>query len=89
MYISMFTFWSSAAYIIAYALDYYAISKEFMFGSSWFVQAVGPVFLLPIVMFWMKDTNMVTLEGIVDGQVVEDVVQGGNDEKLSGTVTVK
>ncbi|KAL5318582.1 hypothetical protein ACEPPN_013644 [Leptodophora sp. 'Broadleaf-Isolate-01'] len=89
VYISMFTFWSSAAYIIAYALDYYAISKEFMFGSSWFVQAVGPVFLLPIVMFWMKDTNMVTLEGIVDGQVVEDVVQGGNDEKLSGTVTVK
>ncbi|KAG4434842.1 hypothetical protein IFR05_009681 [Cadophora sp. M221] len=85
VYISMFTFWSSAAYIIAYALDYYAISKEFMFGSSWLVQAIGPVFLLPIVMYWMKDTNMVVLEGTFDGQAVEEVAQGGNDEKALQT----
>ncbi|RDW64122.1 hypothetical protein BP5796_10624 [Coleophoma crateriformis] len=68
VFISMFTFWSSAAYIIAYALDYYSISKEFMFGSSWFVQAIGPLFLIPIVMFWMKDTCIVDLDVVVEGQ---------------------
>jgi len=68
VYISMFTFWSSAAYIIAYALDYYFISKEFTFGKSWFVQAIGPIFLILIVMYLTKDTNIVlTEETVVEG----------------------
>lgn len=82
----MFTFWSSAAYIIAYALDYYFIFKEFMFGSSWFVQAIGPLFLVPIVMFWMKDTNMVTLDGIVDGDATEEL---GADQIIKVYVEAK
>ena len=59
-----------------------------MFGSSWFVQAIGPVFLLPIVKFWMKDTNMVLLSGL-DGNVPEEIAGGMEQEKAGYVAAAK
>ncbi|OQV05104.1 hypothetical protein CLAIMM_09897 [Cladophialophora immunda] len=64
VFVSMLTFWSSACQIVAYTMDYHHLSTRFMFGSSWFTMAIGPPFLLPIIMFWMKETTVITLEGI-------------------------
>ncbi len=33
----MFTLWQSCFEVIAYALDFKAVSTRFMFGSGWFV----------------------------------------------------
>lgn len=65
--ISIFTFWSSIYYLVTYSLDYYAVLARFTFGSSWYVQAIGPTFLVLIVIYWMKDPNVIVVDDLVVG----------------------
>ncbi|EXJ84578.1 hypothetical protein A1O3_05248 [Capronia epimyces CBS 606.96] len=69
VYFSMFTFWQSACTVCAYALDFRGVSHQFMFGSSWGFLAFGPLCLLPIIKWYMKETNIIKAADLaLDGQ---------------------
>lgn len=42
--------------------------------------AAGPVFVLPIIKFWLKDTNMETSMEVVEGTPVQDTNSDGFKE---------
>ncbi|KAI1771448.1 MFS general substrate transporter [Hypoxylon cercidicola] len=72
VYASMYRLLNALCQICAFALDLQGYSKEFMFGSSWAFVAAGPVFVLPIIKYWLKDTNMGTSLEVYEGAVVSE-----------------
>ncbi|EXJ82918.1 hypothetical protein A1O3_06734 [Capronia epimyces CBS 606.96] len=74
VYAGIFRVLNSASLLAAYALNLDNYSKEFMFGCSWAFTAAGPVFVLPIIKYWMNDTNMVSASEVdlIDGTAVEE-----------------
>ncbi|KKY25268.1 hypothetical protein UCRPC4_g01907 [Phaeomoniella chlamydospora] len=70
VYAAMYRLLNAACQICAYGLDLQGYSKEFMFGTSWAFVAAGPIFVLPIIKWWLKDTNMVESLDSLDGQEV-------------------
>jgi len=71
----MFRLLNSLCQITAYALNLQGYSKEFMFGTSWAFVAAGLICVLPIIKYWMKETNMVV--------VMEDIVTNGSIQHAS------
>ncbi|KAJ4377629.1 hypothetical protein N0V83_000456 [Neocucurbitaria cava] len=82
VFASMYRLLNALCQICAFALDLNGYSKEFMFGTSWAFTAAGPIFVLPIIKYWLKDTNMGDAHAI-EGTVVPEVqtVQGTENEK--------
>ena len=68
----MFRLLNSVCQITTYALNLRGYSKEFMFGTSWAFVAAGPICILPIIIFWMKESNMVV---VVEDTVIDESVQ--------------
>ncbi|KAL6835691.1 major facilitator superfamily domain-containing protein [Trichoderma sp. SZMC 28015] len=70
VYASMYRLLNALCQICAFALDLQGYSKEFMFGSSWAFVAAGPIFVLPIIKYWLKDTNMVENINVIEGNTL-------------------
>ena len=68
----MFRLLNAACQVCAYSLDLQGYSKEFMFGTSWAFVAAGPICILSIIKFWMKESNMVV---VVEDTVIDESVQ--------------
>ncbi|KAK3063470.1 hypothetical protein LTS18_000147, partial [Coniosporium uncinatum] len=71
VYASIFRLLNAACQICAFALDLTGYSKEFMFATSWAFLAAGPIFVLPIIKFWLKDTNMMEVIDSSDGNALQ------------------
>ncbi|PMD47380.1 hypothetical protein L207DRAFT_522788 [Hyaloscypha variabilis F] len=72
VYTAMFRLLNSVCQITTYALNLRGYSKEFMFGTSWAFVAAGLICILPIIKFWMKESNMVV---VVEDTVIDESVQ--------------
>ncbi|KAF7189746.1 UNC93-like protein [Pseudocercospora fuligena] len=67
VYASLYRLLNAACQIAGYSLDLSGYSKEFMFGTAWAFVAAGPICCLPIIKWWMKDTNMEDRVDTIDG----------------------
>ena len=56
-----------------------------MFGTSWAFVAAGPICVLPIIKYWMKETNMVVVieDTATDGYVQHSSSLPSDAEDLS------
>ncbi|TLD37668.1 putative duf895 domain membrane protein [Venturia nashicola] len=86
VFASMYRLLNALCQICAFSLDLSGYSKEFMFGTSWAFLAAGPIFVLPIIKYWLKDTNMAEIEilEVVEGREVqgERIFVASGDEKM-------
>ncbi|KAF2096215.1 hypothetical protein NA57DRAFT_43602 [Rhizodiscina lignyota] len=84
VYASMFRLLNALCQICAFSLNLNGYSKEFMFGSSWAFVAAGPVFVLPIIKYWLKDTNMGESIEAIEGsafQVEQPIVETQSEKR--------
>ncbi|KPI36832.1 UNC93-like protein [Cyphellophora attinorum] len=61
VYAALYRLLNALCMVVGYSLDYAKYSKEFMFGASWAFLAFGMLCVLPIIKYWLKDTNMIVL----------------------------
>ncbi|KAK8221235.1 major facilitator superfamily domain-containing protein [Phyllosticta capitalensis] len=79
VYCAMYRLLNAACQICGYSLDLQGYSKEFMFGSSWAFVAAGPILMLPIIKWHMKDTNMKQIDEVIEGL---DVKHPTNEQEV-------
>ncbi|OAL39951.1 hypothetical protein AYO20_00864 [Fonsecaea nubica] len=61
VYAALYRLLNALCMVVGYSLDYTGYSKEFMFGCSWAFLAFGMLSVLPIIRYWLKDTNMIEI----------------------------
>ncbi|EXJ90279.1 hypothetical protein A1O1_03378 [Capronia coronata CBS 617.96] len=83
VYAAMYRLLNAACQVCAYGLDLNGYSKEFMFGTSWAFVAAGPICVLPILKYWLKDTNMIEAVETIDGSEVVAIGSSATDEKTA------